>query len=44
MGRAVGAGDQTEWIEACEAPGGPGMRRISEIAAEHGIIFLPPQE
>lgn len=28
----------------CEAPGGPDMRRISEIAAEHGIFFLPPQE
>jgi quercetin dioxygenase-like cupin family protein len=29
--------------EVCEVPGGPDMRRISEIAAEHGIFFLPPK-
>jgi hypothetical protein len=29
---------------ACKAPGGPDMQRIGEIAAEHGIFFLPPQE
>jgi len=29
---------------ACEVPGGPDMRRIQEIAAEHGIFFVPPPE
>lgn len=29
---------------ACAAPGGPDMQRIGEIAAEHGIFFVPPQE
>jgi quercetin dioxygenase-like cupin family protein len=28
--------------EACAAPGGPDMRKIGEIAARHGIRFLPP--
>jgi quercetin dioxygenase-like cupin family protein len=29
--------------EACAAPGGPDMQKIGEIAASHGIQFLPPQ-
>lgn len=29
--------------EACNAPGGPDMKRIMEVASEHGIHFLPPQ-
>lgn len=29
---------------ACEAPGGADMQRIGEIAAKHGIFFVPPQE
>lgn len=29
--------------EACQPSNGPDMPRIMEIAAEHGIRFLPPQ-
>jgi quercetin dioxygenase-like cupin family protein len=28
--------------EAFHQPGGPNMARIAEIAAEHGIFFVPP--
>lgn len=30
--------------EACADPAGPDMAKIEQIAAEHGIEFLPPQE